>query len=121
MGDLHTLRGTLLAVEERSNKPDSRSGVMAAQERSQATHQGYEQREVTSREQAGRGNARRYKPYQFHNWKECRQERRGLRDIGHQSRGTLSDGLRDQREHVRAEGQQHQRWHASTVREVPQR
>ena len=94
---------------------------MAAQERSQATHQGYEQREVTGQEQAGRGNARRYKPYQFDNWKECRQERRGQRDIGHQSRGTLSDGLRDQRECVRTEGQQHQRWHASTVREVPQR
>ena len=121
VGDLHTLRGTLLAVEERSNKPDSRSGVMAAQERSQATHQGYEQREVTGREQAGRGNARQYKPYQFDNWKECRQERHGQRDIGHQSRGTLSDSLRDQRERVRAEGQQHQRWHASTVRDVPQR
>ena len=121
VGDLHTLRGTLLAVEERSNKPDSWSGVMAAQESSQATHQGYEQREVTGREQAGRGNARWYKPCQFDNWKECRQERHGQRDIGHQSRGTLSDGLRDQRERVRAEGQQHQRWHASTVREAPQR
>ena len=69
----HTLRGTLLTVEERSNKPDSRSEVMAAQERSQATHQGYEQREVTGREQAVRGNTRWYKPYQFDNWKECRQ------------------------------------------------
>ena len=119
VGDLHTLRGTLLAVEERS-KSDSRSGVRAARERSQATHQGYEQREVTGREQAGRGNARQYRPYRLDNWKECRQDRRGQKDIGHQSRGTLSDGLRDQRG-VRAESQQRQRLHASTVREVPQR
>ena len=119
VGDLHNLRGTLLAVEERS-KSDSRSGVRAARERSQATHQGYEQREVTGREQAVRGNARRYRPYRSDNWKECRQERCGQKDIGHQSWGILSDGLRDQRG-VRAESQQHQRLHASTVREVPQR
>ena len=56
VGVMYTLRGTLLAVEERANKPDSWSGVTEVQERSQATHQGYEQGErftVESRQEGG--------------------------------------------------------------------